>query len=382
MSVHLDDVWLEKMGGLKGFSLTEKRRLYRIIIVCGVGISYLIDTLMLTLFHAAGTIESEVVFFYGTAACIHVLLFSTLHWSGLSERLTNPHMTVYQMAYAIIVQMVGLLIAPQIFPFFLGLLFVIFPFAALRITLREAMIAWFFTCLAIAAVFALSGRPTLGITDPSELELILILISFALILLRSIALSYYATALRMKMYRMTHSLEEAVQQAERLATYDPLTGVLNRRAILPAIDEQINICRRKGLAACVAMLDLDNFKIINDTLGHAAGDIVLKELAQLIEDQIREFDKLGRYGGEEFVLLLPATRLDEGMSMLERIRREIAATRWHQLVGDLQVTISCGITEISPSDTTTDTLSRADHALYDAKHAGRNLVSSFALQTG
>jgi diguanylate cyclase (GGDEF)-like protein len=274
------------------------------------------------------------------------------------------------------------LIAPQIFAFFLGLLFVIFPFAALRITLKEALIAWFFTCLAIAAVMALPGPQRLGISDPSALEIFLILISFALILLRSIALSYYATALRMKMYRMTHSLEEAVLQAERLATHDPLTGALNRRAILPAIDEQINICRRKGLAACVAMLDLDNFKTINDNLGHAAGDIVLQELAQLIEDRIREFDKLGRYGGEEFVLLLPATRLEEGMSMLERIRKEIATASWHQLANDLQVTISCGITEIRPSDTTTDTLSRADHALYDAKHAGRNLVSSFAMQAG
>ena len=382
MSVHLDDVWLDKMGGLKGFSLTQKRRLYRIIMVCVGGISYLIDTLMLTLFHAAGTIGAEVVLFYGTAACIHVLLFSALHWSGLSERLTNPHMTFYQMAYAITVQMVGLFIAPQIFPFFLGLLFVIFSFGAMRITLKEAMIAWFFTCLAIAAVMALSGRPSLGITDPSGLELILILTSFGLILLRSIALSYYATALRMKMFRMTHSLEEAVQLAEKLATHDPLTGALNRRAILPAIDEQINICRRKGLAACVAMLDLDNFKTINDTLGHAAGDIVLKELAQLIEEQIREFDKLGRYGGEEFVLLLPATRLEEGMAMLERIRQAIATASWHQVAKDLQVTISCGITEISPSDTTTDALSRSDHALYDAKHGGRNLVSSFAVQAG
>jgi diguanylate cyclase (GGDEF)-like protein len=184
------------------------------------------------------------------------------------------------------------------------------------------------------------------------------------------------------MYRMTHALEEAVQQAEKLATHDPLTGALNRRAILPAIDEQINICRRKGLAACVAMLDLDNFKNINDTLGHVAGDIVLKELSQLIEGQIREFDKLGRYGGEEFILLLPATHLNEGMSLLERIRQAIATTSWQQVAKDLQVTISCGITEISPSDTTTDALSRSDHALYDAKHAGRNLVSSFVVQAG
>jgi len=382
MSVHLDDTWLEKMGGLKGFSLTQKRRVYRIIMVCGIGISYLIDTLMLTLFYAAGTIGAEVVLFYATAACIHVLLFSTLHWTGLSERLTNPHMTIYQMTYAVSVQMAGLLIAPQIFAFFLGLLFVIFPFAALRITLKEALIAWFFTCLAIAAAMALPGPQSLGIADPSALEIFLIWISFTLILLRSIALSYYATALRMKMYYMTHSLEEAVQQAEKLATHDPLTGTLNRRAILPAIDEQINICINKGLVACVAMLDLDNFKTINDTLGHTAGDIVLKELAKLIKDRIRKFDKLGRYGGEEFILLLPATSLDEGMSLLGRIRQAIATTRWHQVDENLQVTISCGITELSPSDTTTDALSRSDHALYDAKRGGRNLVSGFAVQAG
>jgi diguanylate cyclase (GGDEF)-like protein len=183
--------------------------------------------------------------------------------------------------------------------------------------------------------------------------------------------------LRIKVYEKTHLLESAVYLAEHRASYDLLTSTLNRRAIVPVIDDQISLCERKGIPACVAMIDLDRFKSINDKYGHLIGDDVLSVLAKRIQTAIRDSDKLGRYGGEEFLLLLPATTIDMGMKLMERIREDIATAPWGDIAKGVSMTISCGITEIKPSDTNLDVIARADQALYEAKHQGRNRVCSF-----
>ena len=367
MTLELDDVWLEKMEGLRTLTLVQKRRLYRVIMVGAVGASYLVDMLLLGLFALAGTIELSVLTLYGLGAVGHMALFSGLHWSGFSERFANPHMTVWQMVYAVAVQLMAMAIAPQLTQLFLGILFVVFAFATLRIALRETLIVWLFACLAIAIVLTLSDQENLGIMMPSKWEQIVVAVSFATILLRSIGLGYYATTLRMRIYEKSHSLERA-------ATYDTLTGTLNRSVILPAIKEQISLRQRKQIPTCVAMLDIDRFKRINDTFGHPAGDAVLKKLAKDIHGSIRETDKLGRYGGEEFVVLLPATGIEDGAVVMERIRSAIASSSWHEIAEELSVTASCGIAEIRPSDTVEDAVGRADRALYNAKHRGRNRV--------
>jgi diguanylate cyclase len=141
MPLHLDDQWLEKMDGwgLGDLTVQQKRRLYRIIMVGVIGVSYLIDFVLLILFARVGTIEPSVVWFYGAAGLTHVLLFSALHWTGFSERFANPHMTRWGMGYAVLVQAVSIVLAPQLAFFFLGIVFVIFAFGTLRTPLREAL---------------------------------------------------------------------------------------------------------------------------------------------------------------------------------------------------------------------------------------------------
>jgi diguanylate cyclase (GGDEF)-like protein len=376
MSYSLDDVWIEKIGRLGRFSLVQQRRIYRIILICTGGLSYLFDTLLLLLFAFAGTINFNVPLIYGLAGMAQVIFFSILHWTGFSERFANPHMPFWQLMVGLIVQMVGMAIAPELVAFFMALVFLVFGFCALRISLREALIGWLFASLSIALVISYFGEASIGIVSPSHFEIALVWIAFASILLRSIGLGYYASMLRLKIYERTHSLESAVFEAEHLATHDLLTGTLNRRVIVPALSEQISLCKRKGIPACVVMIDLDRFKSVNDKFGHLVGDDVLRMLAKRINGMIRDIDKFGRYGGEEFLLLLPATTIDLGLIMAERIREDIASAPWSKIAQGVHMTISCGVTEIKPSDIDLDVIARADHALYEAKHKGRNRVCS------
>lgn len=375
MAYMLDDIWLDKIGKLGEFSLTRKRRIYRVMVVLAIGISYLIDMAILCLFSLVGTVPSSVPLIFGLAATGHIVLFSTLHWTGFSERFANPHMTAWQMAYAIAVQLAFMTIAPQIAYYFLGIVIVIFGFASLRISLRDSLIAWFLACLSIAGVLTYFKLSTLGITSPNFAVDTVVWIAFSTILLRLIGLGHYSAMLKARWFELTNTLKDEVQNAELLASHDALTDALNRHAILPAISEEISLVNRAGMHACLIMIDIDRFKLINDNFGHPVGDVILVKLCDRIRTLIRDSDRLGRYGGEEFILLLPATNIDQGINMCERIREDIASAPWNEIAAGVHVTISCGITEIHPFDTRESAIERADSALYDAKNNGRNRVS-------
>jgi diguanylate cyclase (GGDEF)-like protein len=366
--------WLDQLERWSHSPLTGDRRRFRIIIVGVVGGSYLVDTLLLGLFCLAGTVDLRVPVVYGCAAAVHVLLFASLHWTGVSDSCRNAHLTVWQMTYAIALQLVVMTISPQITTFFLAIIFLIFGFGTLRIGLREALLVWLCAVAAIAVTLNLFAHASLGIAFPNAAELVIVAVSYASILLRSIGLGYCATALRMRMSEKASSLEQAIDRAEHLATHDALTGALNRRAILPAIAEHISLCERKGTPACVAMLDIDRFKEINDGWGHLVGDAILRNLARQITCTIRPSDKLARYGGDEFILLLAATGIDDAVKLLERIRAEVAVADWGEVPAGAGTTLSGGVTQVSASDMFIDVITRADRALYDAKSGGRNRV--------
>lgn len=155
---------------------------------------------------------------------------------------------------------------------------------------------------------------------------------------------------------------------------DILTGLYARRFIEELGEREIARARREGSPFSAAFIDADKFKNINDTFGHAAGDAVLRAIGPACKRALRSSDLLGRFGGEELVLLLPNTALEHAVPVLERVRQEVAAMQ----VGDLkgrQVTVSIGVAELADSDQSVgDLLARADAALYRAKEAGRNRV--------
>jgi len=169
--------------------------------------------------------------------------------------------------------------------------------------------------------------------------------------------------------------EQARLDAEKQARIDSLTGVLARRAILDELDKEVERAKRYGSPLACLMLDVDHFKAVNDTHGHQFGDKVLHRIAQVISDHCRANDHPGRYGGEEFLIVLSETRLEGAISFAERVRSAVAETSLD--ADDLRVTVSIGIAEWQAADgSASQLIAEADRALLDAKAAGRNRVAT------
>jgi diguanylate cyclase (GGDEF)-like protein len=372
MQIGLDEIWLEKLQLRTGLDRDKSRRLYRAMLVCAIGVSYLVDTIMYGLFAVAGTIDFRVVGIYGAAGLGHVVLFSLIHWFGDVERREDPQLVAWQMGYALLVQILGVFVAPQLAALFIGTTAIVFAFGGLRIELPMALRTWFVAFLGIGLVLAVPKHPSLGIVDPSRIEVVLMCASFALIALRTTLLGYYGSAMRMRLHKVNRALGRAKHDAEKLAASDPLTGALSRRAILPLIEKSLKRALRAGIPACVAMIDLDWFKTINDRFGHLGGDQVLQRVVERIRKCSRESDVIGRYGGEEFVLLLQGADEFTGARLVERVRSAVSATDWSDIGPGLKVSVSCGLASIRPTDTLETVLARADKALYEAKRGGRD----------
>lgn len=184
----------------------------------------------------------------------------------------------------------------------------------------------------------------------------------------------------LRIKRLQDEIEEKNRQLERLSISDGLTGLFNHRHIHHLLHEEFERADRIGERLSVAMFDLDRFKSVNDTHGHQAGDRVLEQMADILRESAREIDRLGRYGGEEFMVLLPGTSIEDAEVFVERVRHEVAR-RPFSIGKDepLHMTTSAGIaTYPDPSIADPETLVRlADEALYAAKASGRNRVIRF-----
>ena len=165
------------------------------------------------------------------------------------------------------------------------------------------------------------------------------------------------------------------EKLERLANFDSLTGLYNRRAILDKLHELINLVNRYKEDFSLSMLDIDHFKKVNDHYGHLTGDEVLEEIAVLIRRNIRETDIVGRYGGEEFIIILPKTNLSSAWVVAERLRSIIEKTEMKDSAGNaFTITVSQGLVGWERDEDAASLISRADEALYKAKEKGRNRV--------
>lgn len=179
---------------------------------------------------------------------------------------------------------------------------------------------------------------------------------------------------------LLHDLEANESQLRAMATTDFLTGLPNRRSFMEGMQHELaRLQRAPGQDATVMMLDLDHFKCVNDTYGHATGDAVLRHVAQLMQDNTRKTDLCGRLGGEEFAILLPQTDVQSAQVFAERLRAAIACTPTQLPDQTIPITISIGLSPLLPGDALPDhALARADQALYLAKELGRNRVELHA----
>lgn len=185
-----------------------------------------------------------------------------------------------------------------------------------------------------------------------------------------------------QLYRQVHDLnaqlETALAELKERSCRDGLTSALNRGAIMEHFEQQLQLTKRRGEPFCLIMLDLDHFKQINDNHGHPAGDHVLQQLVKMVTAELRESDRLGRYGGEEFMLLLADSDLAEGVRVAERLRARVEAMTISLQGLVVPVTISLGVSTVLPKrgvyPSCAELLAQADRALYRAKRNGRNRV--------
>jgi diguanylate cyclase (GGDEF)-like protein len=176
--------------------------------------------------------------------------------------------------------------------------------------------------------------------------------------------------MRLEMLTMKRELEDAIYNL------DPLTGAATRIGMLTKLREQQALVKRKAQFCCLAMMDLDHFKNVNDTYGHAMGDRVLGTFARQVKTELRPYDLLFRYGGEEFLICMPSTDLKNGSDAIDRIRRSLAAVPFEGGgASSFHVTVSFGLTSLDPDVSVETSIERADKALYAAKAAGRNRAS-------
>lgn len=171
-------------------------------------------------------------------------------------------------------------------------------------------------------------------------------------------------------------LQEMNGRLVSMANTDALTGLANRRFACDELEKRINLVQRNHGSLCVALVDIDRFKQVNDSFGHAAGDKAIRLIADTLKAGLRDYDLCARWGGEEFLILLPFSRLEDARQLLERLRLSIEIMVFGIGETSFPLTISIGVSEFASGESSFAVLKRADEALYLAKNAGRNTVCS------
>jgi diguanylate cyclase (GGDEF)-like protein len=236
--------------------------------------------------------------------------------------------------------------------------------------------ALFWLALSCAAAVAIYMLPGAGYPLPSHPVADMALLYLACHLGLFVVVSVFALLFELTKTQGFVKLEQALGIINELAIRDELTGVHNRRHLLGLIDREKERSDRNGRAFCLCLLDIDFFKRINDTWGHSAGDTVLRDFAGTVRGLVRGSDSFGRYGGEEFLLMLPETPAADAMVLAERVRAAIEKMRCEAGEGDSEIalTVSIGVAEYRMGEAVGLAVARADEALYLAKSNGRNRV--------
>jgi diguanylate cyclase (GGDEF)-like protein len=353
----------------------ERRHRERLRMVGLVFASYTVDGLLLLALALLGTVALPVPLAYllaGTASCG---LFLLVLRGALGEVWRDQYLLAPQMLLTTAINIGFMLWAPQVGLLLLMVLFTIFGFGALRMSTGWVMSG----CLGIAgmvgAVVMLLGD-RLALPMSTWQERVVSGVWFALLLARIALLGYVSARYRRALAQRNQELAATFEKLARLANRDELTGALNRRSIMRLLEEEHQRMQRTGVPFSIALVDMDHFKLINDTLGHAVGDDVLRGFTVRAAGEMRTTDRLGRYGGEEFLLVFTSTQ-DEpsAVAAAERVRAGVAAFDWTPLVPpSMKVTVSAGVALCRAGESVTQLLARADAALYTAKRDGRNRV--------
>jgi diguanylate cyclase (GGDEF)-like protein len=362
-------------GARLGASALARRAKQRRQIQAMIGISYVVDALVLQIYAYAGTIPAVIGPAYAACGLASVAFYLVLSETGFTERLKDHYFVAPQLVISTAIMLAFAYLAPEASVLFLCELFLVFSFGGLRSPPRQTAIVWTILTLGLAGLFLMTDKP-FAMPSSTMTERFATMSVFVLGIGRCMFLGIYSSAMRQSLYKRGLKLKEAYRRIEELAELDELTGSYNRRCIMRALDEELARAQRLNNPCSVALIDLDWFKRINDAYGHPTGDEVLRTFAITMFANIRSIDKFGRYGGEEFLLLLPDTSEQQAAGMMDRLRLIISELDWSAFSTGMQVTISAGIATLRRDESTDILLARADRALYASKARGRNRITS------
>ncbi len=316
-------------------------------------------------------IPAWTIFSIGGMATIFALIRSgwVLGWR-------DPSLTLAQMYYAVSCAVVAYCITGSARAVVIPILAVVLMFGMFGMTRRQVLAVAFYTVgtFAMASLYWCQVA-TPGLEPSAELARFMMVL---IVMAGVIVLTSRLQEMRERLRQQRSALSAALLRIGELASRDELTGCLNRRAMLECMTNQLAHFARSGHPFCVVLLDLDNFKCINDSFGHAAGDSVLQGFADIVRSLLRGTELLGRWGGEEFLLLLPGTEAGQAQPCVQRVLDKVAAARFAGLTRDMAVTCSAGLAQCGAGESIATLVERSDRALYRAKAAGRNRLVALA----
>jgi len=336
-------------------------------------VSYVISAAILALYGYVGTISFAVSVAYLICGITTTATGLYLSEINFNDRFKDQYLSVPQSLVSMTIQLGGIYLAPEVGFYFIFILFIVLSFGALMMNARGTAIVWTYSTIGLTVLLLMTDN-AIAMPMATWTERALVLACAVTALGRCASTGLYGSSMREALYKRGNELKAAHAKIEELAQVDELTGLLNRRYIMGSLNEEIARAQRTRAACSVAIIDLDFFKRINDQFGHPVGDEVLRTFAITVFANLRITDTLGRYGGEEFLMILPDTAKDEAVETLNRLRSIVSEVDWAAISGIVIVTMSAGISEVRPEDSAADVLARVDAALYSAKYAGRNRV--------
>jgi diguanylate cyclase len=343
-------------------------RLGRFLMAAGTS---LLLCLVLLLFAFLGLLPWRAALEGTAGIVILVLAFSAAFRTGFNLRFADPSLTTQQVGAAIAFLAYIMYHAGPARPALMLFYPVALLFGVLRLNATQM------TTLALLAIaahglvlqFSLLRNPHM---DPraaiTEFTVLLIALPWFAVM------GGYVSRLRVRLSDANRELQRAFGHIEELAIRDELTGAYNRRFLMETLARERARAERAAEPFALCLLDIDHFKSINDNFGHPAGDAVLKHFASLAPRGLRGVDTFGRYGGEEFLLVLPGTGSEGALAVAERVRAAVEASAFPGLPPERRVTITAGVAVHGKGEEAAAVLARADEALYQGKRSGRNRV--------
>lgn len=290
--------------------------------------------------------------------------------SGWSKRLADPAMTAQQMGFAFALLGIAYVLTPALRATLLIIIPLVLVFGAFTLSPLRCRQMGAVAVLMLGLAIGLSLWLQVGPSD-ARTEAI-VFVCCAVVFTMASDMAARLSAIRENLRVQKKELKLALEQNQLLARLDPLTGLPNRRHAMELLEYEDRRAVREKVPPCLCMIDLDYFKKVNDTYGHAAGDEVLQRFAQGAAAALRGPDMLARWGGEEFLLMMPTTTVDEALSVVERLRQVLATPFVWSNQPAVQVTFSAGIASMRNGERCLEAVARADAALYQSKQDGRN----------